>query len=246
MSANLEPRRTRRTHRTRRTRKGPSRSEVVPDAVGCPTRCKPHGMNICFSSCSSCASWRKHCGPRTNDDVRPHLSLRGHLRRGPRQVPRGRARPRTGRGPARTSGRARRRRRGAVDRRGRAGPGRCAARPGADLGHARRRGFLRIRLPGRVSARRRVPRERGRRAGARRVRARAQPVRLLVPAPHQRGQRRSQPEFPRLRDGARAEPAVCRRARLHGARHVAAVRRRPRRGSPHTCRRTASARCSRR
>ena len=62
---------------------------------------------------------------------------------------------------------------------------------------------------------------------ARRLPARAQSVRLLAPAPHQRGQRRPQPQFPRLL-------ARCRRPTPPTRRSTASWCRRPGRRRPRT------------
>ena len=64
------------------------------------------------------------------------------------------------------------------------------------------------------AARRRLRRERRATRRARRLPARAQPVRLLAPAPHQRGQRRPQPQLPRLL--ARRSPPNAAYAEVHG------------------------------
>ena len=68
------------------------------------------------------------------------------------------------------------------------------------------------------------------------LRACAQSVRLLASAPDQRRQRRPQSQFPRLRDAASRQRGLRRSARVHGARHVAAVARRTKRSSARTWR----------
>ena len=82
-----------------------------------------------------------------------------------------------------------------------------------------------------------------RRRRARRAAACAQSVRLLAPAPHQRGQRRPQPQLPRLR-ASRCRPTTrMRRCTTSWCRRPGRRRPRTRCASARTSRRTARSRC---
>ena len=126
------------------------------------------------------------------------------------------------------------------------GPCRRARGAAAHLGDARRRRVLRLRLPGRISCTTTHSSRRGGRRRARRVPARAQSLRLLASAPHQRGQRRPQPQLSRFLDAAAAQRAPTPRCTASSCRRRGRRRRRTRRGSAPTSQRMASARCRRR
>ena len=77
-------------------------------------------------------------------------------------------------------------------------------------GDARRRGLLRIGLPGCTAARRHDACDARRQRRRRRAVPRRQSLRLLAPAPHQRGQRRPQSQLPRLQPADRAQHGYAR------------------------------------
>ena len=173
----------------------------------------------------------------------PARTVRPHLRRGPREVPRGRQRHAPGvasRAAARAGARAagdgrrphrRRRRRRAADRLQRL---------------PRRRGLLRLGRAGGAAARRRVPRQGAPRGRGAAVHPRAQSLGLLVRAArHARG-RRPQPQLHRLPPPAAGQPGLRPAGRLPAARRNG--RRTPATSASSwpTGRRTACRRCRRR
>ena len=106
-------------------------------------------------------------------------------------------------------------RRSPVDRCGAAGPRRCLEGRRDDLQHARRRGLLRLGLPGRLAGERRRRRPAEGHGGG--VRPRHQSLRLCLDAARDGGGQRPQPQLRRPQQALSGERGLSRDRRLPGA-----------------------------